>query len=72
MMEESTEPSMCMVAPMGNTILLISSGTPIFRQASMLAGIAATELWVAKAVSAGLRMCFSMRFTAVIPPAKYV
>ena len=55
-MDESTDPSMCMVAPMGSTMLLMSSGTPISWQASMLAGRAATELWVAKAVTAGLKI----------------
>lgn len=61
---------MCMVAPMGSTMLLMSSGTPIFLQASMFTGRVATELRVAKAVTAGLKMCFSIREIPCFPAAK--
>ena len=67
---DSTEPSMCMVAPMGRTMLLISSGTPIFLQASMFTGRVATELWVAKAVTAGLKIFFSIWRIPRLPAAK--
>ena len=42
--DDNTEPSICIVVPIGRTILLISSGTPIFLHASMLTGRVATEL----------------------------
>ncbi len=68
--EDNTEPSICIVAPIGSTILLISSGTPIFLQASILTGSVATELWAANAVTAGLKIYFSIREIPSFPAAK--
>ncbi len=61
---------MCMVQPMGSTRSLTSLGTPMASQASLFTGRVAAELWVAKAVTAGVKMYFSIRLRAGFPPAK--
>ena len=68
-MEERTDPSMCMVQPMGSTRSLMSLGTPIASQASLFTGMVAAEDWVAKAVIAGGKMCFTMVEIPCLPPA---
>ena len=52
-MDDRTEPSICIVAPIGSTMSETSSGTPISLHAFLFTGIVATELCVAKAVIAG-------------------
>ena len=69
-MELSTEPSMCMVQPMGSTRSLTSLGTPMLSQASLFTGMVAAEDWVAKAVTAGRRMFLTMAATPRRPPAR--
>ena len=69
-MELSTEPSMCMVQPMGSTRSLTSLGTPMLSQASLFTGMVAAEDWVAKAVTAGRRMFLTMAATLRRPPAR--
>ena len=69
-MEDRTEPSMCMVQPMGSTRSLTSLGTPMASQASLLTGMVAAEDWVAKAVMAGGKMCLTMVTTPCLPAAR--
>ena len=69
-MELSTEPSMCMVQPMGSTRSLTSLGTPMLSQASLFTGMVAAEDWVAKAVMAGGKMFWIIIRTPSLPPAR--
>ena len=67
-MEERTDPSICMVQPMGSTRSLMSLGTPIASQASLFTGIVAAEDWVAKAVIAGGKICLTITLIPSLPP----
>ena len=67
---EKIVPSMCMVAPSGSTISLISLGTPIFLAASRFTGNVATELWVAMEVAAGGSMNFHILLKPSFPAAQ--
>ena len=69
-MELRTEPSMCMVQPMGSTRSLMSLGTPMLSQDSLFTGMVAAEDWVAKAVMAGGKMFLNIIFTPSLPPAR--
>src|SRR5699024_3313883 len=66
---DKQEPSICMVAPMGSTISLISFGTPIFCVASRFTGKVAILDCVAKLVTAGEIILLKNLFTPSIFPA---
>ena len=68
MMADMAEPSMCMVAPRGRTMLVTSLEMPVSSAASMLVGMVATEEQVPKDTAAGLNRCLNMTFTAPLPP----
>ena len=64
------EPSMCIVAPRGMTMLETSLEMPVSSATSMLVGIVATDEQVPSAVTAGRRMCRRMTRTPSFPPPR--
>src|SRR5699024_5216352 len=66
---ERQEPSICIVAPSGKTVSLMSYGTPILLAAWRFVGNAAILLPVPSEVAAGSRIFFQNRVTPFFPPA---
>ena len=66
--QEKQEPSMCMVAPRGRTISVMSREMPLSSAASMLAGIVAMEEQVPSDVTAGFRMWRNITPGPAAPP----
>ena len=64
------EPSMCMVAPRGQTISATSLEMPVASASSRLVGMVATLEQVPRDTIAGRAMCLNMVLTAPLPPPK--
>ena len=70
MMADMAEPSMCIVAPRGMTILDTSLEIPVSSATSMFVGIVATDEHVPKLMAAGRNSLENMTFAAPFPPPK--
>ena len=70
MIAAMAEPSMCIVAPSGTTMLETSLEMPVSSATSMLVGIVATEEQVPKLMAAGRKSLENMTFAAPLPPPK--
>ena len=70
MMADIAEPSMCIVAPSGTTMLETSLEIPVSSAASMLVGIVATDEHVPNETAAGRKSLENMTFAAPLPPPK--
>ena len=70
MMADMAEPSMCIVAPSGMTMLETSVEMPVSSATSMLVGIVATDEQVPKLMAAGRNSLENMTFAAPLPPPK--
>ena len=64
------EPSMCIVAPSGTTMLETSFEMPVSSATSTLVGMVATDEQVPKDTAAGRNRCFHMTFAPPLPPPK--
>ena len=70
MIADMAEPSMCIVAPRGTTMLETSLEIPVSLATSMLVGIVATDEQVPNDMAAGRNSLENMTFAAPLPPPK--